>query len=437
MGKIRTPNIVSDVHRVEHQPSWRRQGFNVNFIFLSTEYAEKDLISVHEWAQQQGLENPRCISPQTLRWSALFQPRFFEAMRRAAISTESSLCLAYPGSECLLADADSRLSFWMQSVLFLAAVTLSAAVVQDRASEGTIASKYDKLWQAGLLETDVPKLAGTGLCHAVAALAARKEDPKLRRLLDLRDVFDQAVARLATSVSARAVRVRQIDRSDPRMTRFGFVGDLQSGVTGLVAVIVYGSSVLSDHFADYDVVLVVDDAEATLSALSNTSPRWAGKELNVGIYTPRQLWDMQLLSGDNLADYGLCVFGEVELPQKRTPLLLARNLSFGMVRLRQQLGMIGHALAANNSDGDDRRNLYSYFVKIPANIAKGTFGAAGQHWPKEKIWQWLAEHCGFDASGQEQRVAIDGPAGPLAAAATATERTLRRLDEEFRILGPG
>lgn len=429
-----TPKAVVDVHRVEHPPSWRARPFTVDFILLGSDYCEADLIDIHRWAWQQGLANSRCISPQTLSWSSLFQPRFFEAVHPRPAA--ASMRMAYPGSDGLIADTGEQTRFWIQSVLFLASVTMSAAIVQDRASDGTIGSKYDKLWQAGLLQAQMPQLAEIGLCDAVAALAARTDRSKIQRLLELRQLFDHVVERLGVSVAAGRASIKQIDTSDPRTKRFGFLDDLRDSVRGLQAIIVYGSSVLSERFADYDVVLVVDDETVTLQEMANTCPTWSGKELNVGVYTPRQLWNMQLLSGDNLADYGLCLFGEVELPQKQTPMLLARNLSFGMVRLRQQLGMIGYALQANNSDANDRRNLYSYFVKIPANIAKGTFGAAGRHWPKEKVQQWLVDLCGFDTAYQEQRVVAEGPASALAAAATATEQTLRRLDEDFRILRP-
>ena len=156
--------------------------------------------------------------------------------------------------------------------------------------------------------------------------------------------------------------------------RFGFASWLAEWLPGLTGVIVYGSSLTGLDYADIDAVLVVEDAEIVLRILENRRPEWGGKELNVGVYTEAELWRMQLLSGDNLADYGLCVLGEVPLPQKHVGALLARNLSFGIVRQRQQLGMLSRAFSDQGPESNDRSNLHHYFVKIPANIAKGTFG---------------------------------------------------------------
>ena len=54
-------------------------------------------------------------------------------------------------------DAAGLRVFWLQSVVFLAAVTLSAAIVQGRWSRGTIESKFDRLWQAGDLGCASPR----------------------------------------------------------------------------------------------------------------------------------------------------------------------------------------------------------------------------------------------------------------------------------------
>jgi hypothetical protein len=189
-------------------------------------------------------------------------------------------------------------------------------------------------------------------------------------------------------------------------------------------------------FADYDAIVVVGDPERALRTLENAMPVWRGKELNLGIYSASELWSMQLLSGDNLAEYGVCVFGEVDLPHKPIDVLLARNFSFGIIRLRQQLGMIATALQRTPTPGDDRRNLFGYFVKIPANIAKGTFGAVGQRLSKEQIHDWLFANCGFDTSLQ-QAIALSGnPASALAQSAVATSSALGCLNKEIGIIEP-
>src|SRR5262249_11157523 len=157
--------------------------------------------------------------------------------------------------------------------------------------------------------------------------------------------------------------------------RFGFMDSLLKECGSTVrAVIAYGSSIASATFADYDLIVVSDQPETVLRRLAGRSPVWGGKELNIGVYSPNELIIMQRLSGDNLAGYGICLWGEAAVVQKPLDLLLARNFSFGVIRQRQQLGMLSRTLEPIVTTNDDLRNLYDYFVKIPANVAKGTFG---------------------------------------------------------------
>jgi hypothetical protein len=431
------PHLVGDVRKVEHLPSWRGQKFCVNFLLLKEEPTEVELLHIYTWARERGLENARVISPHTLLWSSLFQPRFFEAMNRYGAHSDATFQrLISTNSNALLDSMRKRIMFWAQSVVFLASVTLSAAIVQGRASTGTIASKFDKLWQMGQLAEVgfAPELIHLELCKSVTFLSKSSNKSQLEVLLELRSMFDLVIQAMTQHAPAKRVTMVTQPISNMLKKRFRFVDQLRKQIPGLKAIVVYGSSISSNHFADYDAILSVENPDTVLSELSNTRPSWQGKELNLGVYSPDQLWRMQLLSGDNLADYGICILGEAELPEKPTAMLLARNMSFGMVRLRQQLGMIGPALLYSSSDCDDRRNLFEYFVKIPANIAKGTFGAVGQIRSKEDVAHWLSTYCSFDASQQQSRIATDGPAPPLAAAAIATGRTLKKLNEELEIV---
>jgi hypothetical protein len=430
------PRILKDVQRVVHPPSWRGEPFTIHYLLLNSEAGGAELLDLYNWAQTEGLENPRAISPQTMAWSFLFQPQFFAAMRTAEVADMGRpVRLAAHGSGDF-GGAEGASTFWLQSIVFLASVTLSAAIVQGRWSQGTIASKYDRLWQAGTARAAgmTPALARLSLHERVLSLAADEGLDPLERLLSIRRLFEEAIDVLTEEEEATPVILR--DSGGPHLSRFGFVDELRDVLPDLQAVIVYGSSISSTVFADYDAVLVTADSERALRRLENASPRWRGKELNLSIYTQRELWRMQLLSGDNLADYGLCVFGEAELPEKPVALLLARNLSFGMVRQRQQLGMVGAALESGGQAGDDRANLYQYFIKIPANVAKGTFGATGRRLSNEEAGDWLRARCGFDPA-QQQALAREGPvAAPLASSAAATGETLRQLNEELGIVEP-
>ncbi|WP_211468071.1 hypothetical protein, partial [Collimonas silvisoli] len=111
------------------------------------------------------------------------------------------------------------------------------------------------------------------------------------------------------------------------------------------------------------------------------------------------------------------------------------NMSFGLIRQRQQLGMIAAALVQPSQGGeDDRRNLHEYFVKIPANIVKGTFGATGIRMSKESAQSWLLAQCDFDTATQQKQVVAGYPGSALAEAAVATGAALRALNDKFKIV---
>jgi hypothetical protein len=321
--------------------------------------------------------------------------------------------------------------------MFLAGVTLSAAIVQSRHSAGTIGSKFDRLWEAGVLADSgvAPELQPLKLQDAVGSLARDAETGDVERLLAIRRLFMAVLAQLAPNQGQVTTMCRgslQPGTED----RFGFVDMLHEACgSHLRAVIAYGSSIASATFADYDVLLVVDDPDVALRRLAGSSPTWHGKELNVGVYSPLELVVMQRLSGDNLADYGVCLWGETPTVHKSREPLLARNFSFGVVRQRQQLGMLSRAVGNPfPADGDDRRNLHDYFVKIPANVAKGTFGALGKRLPKERVHAWMRDVVGFDATREQQRAAGGDPAGALAAATLATGGVLDALNRQVNIV---
>ncbi|HEX7168533.1 MAG TPA: hypothetical protein VF230_16245 [Acidimicrobiales bacterium] len=428
---------------VERPPTWRGQPYVLTYLLLDREPSAGDLVALQRWATEAGMPNARAIPPSLLEWSSLFNPRFFDAVaaehddvaeRRLELSAAAAM------------EPQRLARFWLESVLFLAGVTLSAAIVQSRHSPGTIASKYDRLWEAGSLATgdDVaPELAPLDLRAAVKALDEDAALATVDRLLAIRRLFLASLATLAppggheadgTQVETMAARPLPEDLAG----RFGFVDDLRRDCgDGLRAVIVYGSSVSSEDFADYDVLVVVDEPETLLRRIAGQSPTWRGKELNVGVYSPDELVAMQRLSGDNLAEYGVCVWGEALVVRKPAAPLLARNFSFGVVRQRQQLGMLSRAISEPVGDGpDDRRNLHEYFVKIPANVAKGTFGALGERRSKEDVHAWMRERIGFDAPAAQASVVAGDPVLPLATASLATGAVLRALNDQVGIVGP-
>jgi hypothetical protein len=66
--------------------------------------------------------------------------------------------------------------------------------------------------------------------------------------------------------------------------------------------------------------------------------------------------------------------------------------------------MLSHAcILPASTHADDLRNLIEYFVKIPANVAKGTPGASGERWSKERVREWMLGETGFDVVAEQMR----------------------------------
>jgi len=426
------------VRIVERPPTWRVQPYTIAYVLVDRELTPEELIGTHEWACREGLPNPRVITPSVLRWSELFNPRFFKATMADPAFPAAADVSRLTWSNPALGHLDLT-RFWLESVLFLAGVTLSAAIVQSRYSAGTIGSKFDRLWEAGVLAESgvVSDLQPLALKDAVRTLAATRGPGDVERLLAIRRLFMASLARIAPD-DGEVVAMAAGSLPSTMADRFGFVEMLRTACgPRLRALIVYGSSVASESFADYDLLLIVDDVEDVLRAFAGRSPSWRGRELNLGVYSPDEMLVMQRLSGDNIGEYGLCLWGQAAVVRKPARMLLARNFSFGVVRQRQQLGMLSRAIAdPPPGDGDDRRNLYEYFVKIPANVAKGTFGVLGSRLSKEEIQMWLQTCVGFDVAAQQSRSRAGHHVPALANAAIATGVVLERLNTRVEMCGP-
>lgn len=425
-------DIGLSIRSVERPPTWRKEPYMLTYLLADREISAVELIRLLEWAVEGRMPNPRIITPEIIRWSSLFHPRFHLSVNESAQMVPERLEWQMEGLPVTL---DELTRFWLQSTLFLSGVTLSAAIIQRRFSAGTIESKLDRLWDAGTIASAgiVPELASLGLHENVSLLAATDSDDIIR-LLYLRKLFMHALELVAPEEET-VETMRQCVPAEFGDDRFGFTDMLGKKLgNDLRAIVVYGSSVSSRQFADIDTVVVVDDPVAALLKLAGSSPVWKGKELNIGVYSPDELLVMQRLSGDNLADYGLCLRGEAVVVRKPVSSLLARNLSFGVVRQRQQLGMLSRVISSNDSRSPDRRNLYEYFVKIPANVAKGTFGSIGRRMAKEDVHAWLFSKTGFDTPAGQRRAAYGHVAEALASSALATGKTLSALNSTLSIV---
>lgn len=437
MAPIHSEVKVLDVRTVHRERTWRLTPFVLSYILLASEPSGAQLAAVYRWALKRRLPNPRVIAPSVLQWSSLFNPRFYAAVNNDRSPGSQMAVAAAPPLHVNVKDgerlSDSPTRFWVESVLFLATVTMSAAIIQSRWSPGTIASKYDRIWQAADLAAAgvLTGLEGSSVRDAVSDLVAQTELGDLDRLIVIRRLLEHTIQAISVAPTAQAITMRPTRLPSHLADRFGFVDELTAlAGTDHQAVIVYGSSTSGDDFADYDVIVVSRYPEEMLRSLAGRSPSWRGKELNIGVYSPTELWRLQLLSGDNLASYGVCISGEVDVPVKARGHLLLRNLSFGAVRQRQQLGMVGEAIRCPQGIvGDDRRNLYEYFVKIPSNVAKGTFGAVGDRRSKRQVYKWVRNQVGYDTAAQQGLVLAGRPGKALACAAVATGGVMREANK--------
>ena len=425
-------SIEIDLQVVKRPPTWRNDHYELSYLLVDREVQPDELVDLMQWTTSLKMPNPRIITPEVVRWSSLFHPRFYAAIQYDGFKKAQVLDWV---DKSLPTDVLSLSRFWLQSVLFLSGVTLSAAVVQSRFSSGTLGSKLDRLWEAGTLASTkiAQELEPLQLHDRVLEIAANRAN-ELKCLLDIRETFMKVLSLIAPSIGSVEVMHKSVPPAHFDK-RFGFVETLRAKLgENLQGVVVYGSSISSINYADIDALVIVTDPKSALSQLAGASPIWQGKELNLGIYSPDELMVMQRLSGDNLTDYGMCVWGEVLVIRKPVAYLLARNLSFGVVRQRQQLGMLSREVLLADPRTQDRKNLVQYFVKIPANVAKGTFGAVGKRLPKEQIHDWLLSTIGFDTPMLQAEAVNGNSIKALASSVLATGHTMSTLNKTLSIV---
>lgn len=420
---------------VQMPPDWRfAPPESYSFVFTERELSLDEYSSYYRAFATVGLSNPRVLTPAALEMASLFHPMFWSALRRDAGQSNRAFFLPHA---ILVAPSSTPVAtprYYLQSALFLAGVTLSAAVVQNRWSRGTIESKFTRLWLAGAMASSgrLPELEELGLQEFVASRVPCLAAPNHQLLMDLKQAFSTALKSITRELAGGAVVLSQSNLTSDMAQRFGFIDDLREILgRNLIAAIAYGSSVTSDTFADYDVLVVVRNERAALERLAGSNPTYRGTELNLGVYDESSFWQWQLASGDNLSLQGLCLYGEIEVPEKSIGDLLARNFSFGFIRLRQILGMAAFASVTSLHDqDDDKRNLYGYFLKIPANIVKGTRGASGLCVEKTAIQRWIRDRMGYAVEPLMEKCAQGAAGDALSAAAWCTQRVLEELNRE-------
>jgi hypothetical protein len=420
---------------VEMPPDWRcSEPTPYTFVFTTGELSASETRQYVQAMVSSGAANPRLFTPHAVALASLFHPTFWLSLEAGRKLSGVPHRLGYTR---LLIEPTAQVPtgwYFLQSLLFLTAVTLSAAIIQTRWSRGTIESKLSRLWQAGTLAESLglEPLRRLALQDRVRELARRMNPPSIALLLELKAIFTEALASVLIPSHARTKTLSPTPLDGAQRAKFGFVDVLEDLLgPNLEVVIVYGSSVTSETFRDYDLILVVHDPCVALERLAGKNPTHNGIELNIGVYGRSDFWCYQLASGDNLFDHALCLKGELEVPHKSVADLLARNYSFGFIRLRQLLGMAAFATQETlHTPEDDKRNLYGYFAKIPLNVAKGTRAAVGQLIDKTSIAAWVQREIGYDLATMELWCAAGRAGDAIATSAWCTQRVIELLNEE-------
>jgi hypothetical protein len=429
-------------------PMWKeRDPVPFHFFLFEDDLSPPELHAFFGECAQRGIPNPRPISRDLLELASLFHPLFYRSFTsgrgRARARVDLGRFLDGIGGCRVKFSIESQLDvasvhYYLQSQLFLAGCTLSAAIIQNRFCADTLTSKLTRLWQAAAYARR-HGLAGLGAADLEAFVIdcdRRANDSAHDRLGEIKKAYGRALTALTAGISYRRVAVRADVLDGEQRERFGFRDVLRDllGDDNLRCVIAYGSSVTSKDFADYDSIVLVRDAGEALARLAGTAPTYRGRDINLGVYDESDFVSFQLMSGDNLDHNARCIFGEGEIPVKPANDLMVRNFSFAFIRLRQLLGMAGYLAIARLHPGLHlQSNLYEYFIKIPMHVMKGVLSIAREPIAKDHINRWTAASLGYDLADQASLVETGRMQDAIANAYHATRGVVSHLNSRFGV----
>ena len=432
----RISDKFAGVRLVAMPPTWKTTvPMLYTFVLFYEDLTREELAAFFGRAMEIGAVNPRPVSRSVIELASLFHPLLYQAM--SAENLGLSRCEWRDGSAAMATPET-----YLQSLLFLAGCTLSAAVIQDRFSRGNIESKLSRLWQAAqhARRGAVSSIDPAEIESFVVACAERTDDP-YEQLIQIKKMYGRVLGQLGGSLTVPTKLLRAERLTDSQQTRFGGVIDRMRELLRdqLECLIAYGSAVTSDDFADYDLIVVVKDSARALRMLAGVHPQHDGLELNLSVYDHDDFLSFQRCSGDNL-DYGaLCIYGETLIPVKQRSDLLFRNFSFAFIRMRQLLGMAAHLAEMGIHADSTTTSLYNYFVKIPIHIAKGVRGAMRKPLTKEVIESEMRRDLGYDVAVATEMCSGGQAWRAIADAYCATRSALASLNIEsgaFEVVRP-
>jgi hypothetical protein len=432
-------------HDVVYMPPGWKDLFPVpyTFVYTANELTADDYVNFFRCCIQNRISNARLFTPRTLQYTSCFHPSFYRAVQKNRTDTVGDKTVPggiYVGSLKMNEHVSLELDFpsvkyWMQSVIFLAGVTLSAAIIQNRWSNGTLESKLNRLWQLAQYK-DTPGLESLrelNIEEFVLKCGDQLSFNPKHVLRDLKIFYSKVLKSLASDIPCVKKELKKTKLTVSQKERFGFINELQSMLgKNMQCVIAYGSSTNSVQFADYDLIIVVKNIGLALDNISGVSPQYNGLELNISLFDEADFDYYQLVSGDNLASHALCLYGSIMVPHKPTTDLVARNYSFGFIRFRQLMGMAAHC-GNITSNPADKLNLLNYFIKIPMNVFKGIQGCYSAIGTNEEVKEWARTTISFDVNAQQLKAKEGYAMDSIANSAWATQEVMHWFDRKYTI----
>jgi hypothetical protein len=427
-------------HDIVYMPPGWKDLFPVpyTFVYTTTELTADDYVSFFRCCIRHQISNARLFTPRTVQYASCFHPSFYQAVKKSRNDIKDGTVdmSALKMNEHVSQELNfPSVNYWLQSVIFLAGVTLSAAIIQNRWSIGTLESKLNRLWQLAQYKNapGLEMLQELKIEEFVLKCADQLTSNPKHVLKDMKIFYSTVLKQLTSDIPGLKKELKKAKLDASQQKRFGFVKELQTILgKNMKCVIVYGSSTNSAQFADYDLIIVVKDISLALDNIAGISPQYNGLELNISLFDETDFEYYQLASGDNLANHALCLYGSAMVPHKPATDLVARNYSFGFIRFRQLMGMAAH-YGNISSNSDDKLNLLNYFIKIPMNVFKGIQGCYSTIGTNEEVKDWAKTTIAFDIDAQQLKAKEGYSMDSIANAAWATQEVMHWFDQKYAI----
>src|SRR5438552_4286422 len=224
-------------------PTWKATvpGY-YTFVFFDEDLTREELARFFGQALALGLTNPRPVSRSLVEIASLFHP----LLHQRTTAEKGSDFASRLGRGKWMDDTTRHLATpqtYMQSLLFLAGCTLSAAVIQDRFSSGNIESKLARLWQAAqYARRGMLRGVDAGEVEAFVVQCAGDTDA-YRQLIDIKKMYSKVLGIIGGEIRTESKPLDARWLSTNHRERFGGVIDVVHRLLPgeVECIIAYGS----------------------------------------------------------------------------------------------------------------------------------------------------------------------------------------------------